>query len=56
MQVDFQKGLGQIGKKFVLILDLDLALTATDLLSVADAKNVVFTPEGSGAQPAPAFN
>ena len=35
VRVDFLKGLGKIGKKFVLILDLDRALTATDLLSLS---------------------
>jgi purine-binding chemotaxis protein CheW len=55
VRVDFLKGLGKIGKKFVLILDLDRALIATDLLSVAEARNVVFTPEGSEAHPASAI-
>ena len=53
---DFLKGLGKIRKKFVLILDLDRALSATDLLSVATAQNVVLNPDGIGAQPAPAAN
>ncbi len=48
VRVDFLKGLGKIGKKFVLILDLDRALTTIDLRSVAEAQNAVFTPEGSG--------
>jgi purine-binding chemotaxis protein CheW len=56
VRVDFLKGLGKIGKKFVLILDLDRALSATDLLSVATAQNVVLNPDGIGAQPAPAAN
>jgi purine-binding chemotaxis protein CheW len=54
VRVDFLKGLGKIGKKFVLILDLDRALSATDLLSAADAQDVVPNPAGIGAQPSPA--
>jgi len=36
VRVDFLKGLGKNGKKFVLILDLDRALTSIDLASVAE--------------------
>ena len=53
VRVDFLKGLGKIGKKFILILDLDRALTATDLPSLAGAQKVVFSPEGREAQSAP---
>jgi purine-binding chemotaxis protein CheW len=51
VRVDFLKGLGKIGKKFVLILDLDRALTTLDLLSVAEAQNAVCTPEKSKRSP-----
>lgn len=37
VRVDFLQGLGKMGKKFVLILDLDRALSSTDLASVAEA-------------------
>ena len=53
VRVDFLKGLGKIGKRFVLILDLNRALTTTNLFSVGKAQNVVLAPEGSDAQPAP---
>lgn len=54
VRVDFLKGLGKIGKKFVLILDLDRALSSTDLISVAEAQNIAVTPDGVEAQSAPA--
>lgn len=50
VRVDFLKGLGKIGKKFVLILDLDRALSNTDLLAVADAQNVTIQSI-EGAEP-----
>jgi purine-binding chemotaxis protein CheW len=53
VRVDFLKGLGKIGKKFVLILDLDRALSNTDLLAVAEAQNV--QPEGETEQSANAL-
>ena len=49
VRVDFLKGLGKIGKKFVLILDLDRALSNTELLSVAEAQNAAHPPAGSEA-------
>jgi purine-binding chemotaxis protein CheW len=54
VRVDFLEGLGKIGKKFVLILDLDRALSSTDLLSVAEAQEVALPPAGCGEQPTPA--
>jgi purine-binding chemotaxis protein CheW len=54
VRVDFLKGLGKIGKKFVLILDLDRALSNTDLVSVAEAQNLVLNPPAREAQPTPA--
>jgi purine-binding chemotaxis protein CheW len=54
VRVDFLKGLGKVGKKFVLILDLDRALSATDLLSVAEGQSTALPPEASEAQPAQA--
>lgn len=39
LRADFLQGLGKMGKKFVLILDLDRALSAAELLSAAEAKN-----------------
>lgn len=53
VRVDFLEGLGKIGKKFVLILDLDRALSSTDLLSVADAQEAALPPAGCGEQPSP---
>lgn len=38
VRVDFLRGLGKIGKKFVLILDLDRALSNTELTSVVEAE------------------
>lgn len=35
VRVDFLKGLGKLGKKFVLILDLDRALSDTELFTAA---------------------
>jgi len=52
IRVDFLEALGKIGKKFVLILDLDRALSSTDLLSVVEAQNVALNPTGSEEQPA----
>ena len=45
VRVDFLKGLGKVGKEFVLILDLDRALTEEELLSVADAPNLISSTE-----------
>jgi purine-binding chemotaxis protein CheW len=56
VRVDFLKGLGKIGKKFVLILDLDRALSHTDLLAAVEVQNVALNPAGSKAQPTPATN
>ena|SRR5690242_8718705 len=50
VRVDFLKGLGKIGKKFVLILDLDRALSNTDLLAVAEAQQATFQPVEGPAQ------
>jgi purine-binding chemotaxis protein CheW len=54
VRVDFLKGLGKIGKKFVLILDLDRALSNSELLSAAEAQNPNFDPNGCVEQPATA--
>ena len=54
IRVDFLEGLGKIGKKFVLILDLDRALSSTDLLSVAEAQNTALNPTETEEQPTPA--
>jgi purine-binding chemotaxis protein CheW len=40
VRADFLEGLGKIGKKFVLILNLDRALSSAELLSVAEAQNL----------------
>jgi purine-binding chemotaxis protein CheW len=56
VRVDFLKGLGKIGKRFVLILDLDRALTATDLLAASAAQESVVAPMGGGAHATPAVN
>ncbi len=50
VRVDFLKGLGKIGKKFVLILDLDRALSNAELLSAIEASNAAPAPcEGEPA-------
>jgi purine-binding chemotaxis protein CheW len=54
VRVDFLQGLGKIGKRFVLILDLDRALSSTDLLSVAEAQETALQPAECGEQPSPA--
>jgi len=57
VRVDFLKGLGKIGKKFVLILDLDRALSNTDLLAVAEAQQATLQPaEGTGLQTSASAN
>jgi len=50
VRVDFLEGLGKIGKKFVLILDLDRALSEAELLSVAEAQNLTVSREVGGEQ------
>jgi purine-binding chemotaxis protein CheW len=52
VRVDFLKGLGKFGKKFILILDLDCALSATDLLSLTETKNAALNTGAPEAQPA----
>ena len=52
VRADFLKGLGKIGKKFVLILDLDHALSNAELLSAAEARNAALHPAGDEAQSA----
>jgi purine-binding chemotaxis protein CheW len=54
VRVDFLKGLGKIGKTFVLILDLDRALSDSVLLSAAEAQHLSFDPNGCVEQPATA--
>ena len=48
VRVDFLKGLGKIGKTFVLILDLDRVLSDVELFSVAEAKRFSPNPECVG--------
>ena len=55
VRVDFLKGLGKIGNKFVLILDLDRALSNSDLLSVAEAREATLDVSESEEQPSPAL-
>ncbi len=45
VRVDFLQGLGKIGKKFVLILDLDRALSNVELLAAVEASSSVPLPE-----------
>ena len=55
VRVDFLKGLGKIGKKFVLILDLDRVLSAEELLSVNEspaAASEAVKRNGAAALPA----
>ncbi|HET7841124.1 MAG TPA: chemotaxis protein CheW [Terriglobia bacterium] len=44
VRVDFLKGLGKLGKKFVLILDLDRALSDTELFTAAASESAPKTP------------
>jgi purine-binding chemotaxis protein CheW len=53
VRVDFLKGLGKIGKKFVLILDLDRALSSIQSLSAAEAPNFAPRSERCAEQGAP---
>jgi len=52
VRVDFLKGLGKIGKRFVLILDLERALSSAELLAAASAQDLVLPPAGDLAQAA----
>jgi purine-binding chemotaxis protein CheW len=52
VRVDFLKGLGKIGKTFVLILDLDRVLSDVELFSVGEARKFSPKPEGIGEQSA----
>lgn len=52
VRVDFLKGLGKIGKKFVLILDLERALSSAELLAAASAQDLYVPPAGDQAQAA----
>lgn len=54
VRVDFLQGLGKVGKKFVLILDLDRALSSTELLTAAEAPTASVNPKEVATQPAPA--
>jgi purine-binding chemotaxis protein CheW len=54
VRVDFLKGLGKIGKTFVLILDLDRVLSGIELTSAAEGQKFSAVHEGTGKQPAAA--
>ena len=50
VRVDFLKGLGKIGKRFVLILDLERALSSAELLAAVGAQDLVLPPAGDHTQ------
>ena len=54
VRVDFLKGLGKLGKKFVLILDLDRALSDVELLSPGEGRDISSTPPVPKAKAVPA--
>jgi len=49
VRVNYLRGLGKIGKKFVLILDIDRVLSTTELLAAAALQTAA--PEAAGATP-----
>jgi purine-binding chemotaxis protein CheW len=53
VRVNFLKGLGKIGKKFVLILDLDRALSDSELLSVAEVQKPNIDANSFAERPTP---
>ena len=46
VRVDYLVGMGKIGQKFVLLLDIDRVLSADDLLSAASIAAVAAPPPG----------
>ena len=54
VRVDFLKGLGKVGKKFVLILDLDRALSDVELLTPGDGRDLPSAPAVPKAKAVPA--
>jgi len=55
IRTDFLKALGKVGKKFVLILDLDRVLSSEDLLAANESQNASpELPQPSEAPPASA--
>jgi purine-binding chemotaxis protein CheW len=51
VRIEFLLGMGRMGKKFCLILDIDKVLSADELLAVADSTQVQADREGSSASP-----
>jgi purine-binding chemotaxis protein CheW len=51
VRIEFLLGMGRMGKKFCLILDIDKVLSADELLAVADSTQVQADSEGSSASP-----
>jgi purine-binding chemotaxis protein CheW len=54
VRVDFLQGLGKLGKKFVLILDLDRALSDIELLSPGEGRDLPSKTAVPKAQAVPA--
>jgi len=54
VRVDFLKGLGKLGKKFVLILDLDRALSDIELFAAGEVRDPSSKTPGPRAQAVPA--
>jgi purine-binding chemotaxis protein CheW len=49
VRVDYLQGMGKVGKKFVLLLDVDRVLSATELLSTVQAATEAPPPGGAAA-------
>jgi purine-binding chemotaxis protein CheW len=52
VRVDYLLGLGKFGDRFVLLLDIDRVLSATELLRAASLATQVVEPAGDGIAPA----
>lgn len=55
VRVDFLKGLGKIGKKFVLILDIDRVLSSEEVQAVAAAPEATIEPNAGPLEPVAAY-
>ena len=51
VRVDFLKGLGKIGKKFVLILDIDRVLSSEEVRAATAAPNATSEPSAGELEP-----
>jgi purine-binding chemotaxis protein CheW len=51
IRIEYLKGMAQLGKKFVLLLDIEKILSADEMLDVNEAVNTAQEGEGDGALP-----